>query len=73
MAAAPADGIQDPYLTTINLTNSEHLKLYHKAILGLPENDRYDLTSSKWTDFTKNWRMLYPHLDSNKKFRFSHP
>ena len=73
MAEAPADVIQDPYLATLNLTNSEHIKLYNKEIFGLPENDRYDLTSFKWTTFTKNCNMLYPHLDSNKNFRLSHP
>ena len=30
---------------------SEHLKLYNKAIVGLPESDRYDIIRSKWTDF----------------------
>ena len=34
MVAAPYDGIQDPYLVTLNLTISEHLKLYNKAIIG---------------------------------------
>ena len=51
--AAPAtvDGLQDPYLATIELSTSENLKLYNKAILRLPESDRYDLTRSKRTDF----------------------
>ena len=30
MKSAPSDGIQEPYLDTINLTTSEHLKLYKK-------------------------------------------
>ena len=45
------DGLQDTYLENLYLTNSEHLKLYNKAIIGLTESDRYDLTKSKWTDF----------------------
>ena len=49
--AALADGIQDPYLTILNFYTSEHLKLYNKAIVGLPESDRYDITISKRTDF----------------------
>ena len=48
---APVDGLQDPYLETLYLSTSEHLKLYNKAIFGLPESDWYDLTRSKWTDF----------------------
>ena len=51
IVAAPADGIQDPYLAILNLTTSEYLKLYNKEIIELPESDRYDLTRSKWTDF----------------------
>ena len=27
------------------------LKLYNRAIFGLPESDRYDLTRYKWTNF----------------------
>ena len=49
--AAPVDCIQDPYLEILDLTTSENLKLYKKAIFGLPESDKYDLTRSKWTDF----------------------
>ena len=49
--AAPVDGLQDLYLQTLDLSTSEHLKLYNKEIVGLPESDRYDLTRSKWTDF----------------------
>ena len=51
MAAESADGIHHPYLYTLYITTSEHLKLYNKAIVGLHESDRYDLTSSKWTEF----------------------
>ena len=48
---AEADGIQEPYLEILNLSTPEHLKIYNKAIVELTENDRYDLTRSKWTDF----------------------
>ena len=48
--AAPADGIQDPHLSIIDIYTSEHIKLYNKAIVGLIESNRYDLTRSKWTD-----------------------
>ena len=47
----PVDGLHDPYLDTLNLSTYEHLKLYRKAIDGLPESDRYDITRSNWTDF----------------------
>ena len=47
--ATPADGLQDPYLATLNISTSENIKLYNKAIVGLTESDRYDLTRSKWT------------------------
>ena len=49
--ATPVDGLQDPYLDTLELSTYEHLKLYNKAVVGLPESDRYDLIRSKWTDF----------------------
>ena len=49
--AETADGIHDPYLATLNMNTSEHLKLYNKAIIGLSQSDRYDLTRSKWTYF----------------------
>ena len=42
--AAPADGLQDPNLETLEISTSEHLKLYNKAIVGLTESDRYDFT-----------------------------
>ena len=45
--AAPVDGFQDPCLATLDLSTSEHLKLYNKAIVGIPESDRYYLTRSK--------------------------
>ena len=38
-------------MATLDLSVSEHLKLYKKAIFGLPESDWYDLNRSKWTDF----------------------
>ena len=60
-------------MANLNWTASDHLKLYNKAIVGLPESERYDLTRSKWTDFTNNWRMVYPHLDSKQHFKFSQP
>ena len=45
------DGLQEPYLYTLDLSTSKHLKIYNKAIIGIPESDRYDITRSKWTDF----------------------
>ena len=48
---APVDGLQDPYLETLDLSTSEHLKLYNKESFGLPESDWYDLKISKWTEF----------------------
>ena len=47
----PVDGIQYPYLYTLDISTSEHLKLHNKSIVGMPESDGYDLTKSKWTDF----------------------
>ena len=44
-------GLQDSYLDTINISTSENLNFYNKAIVGIPESDRYDLTRSKWTVF----------------------
>ena len=49
--AATAGMLQDPYLDNLNLTTSEHINLYNKAIFGLPEINRYELTGSKWTGF----------------------
>ena len=51
MSAEPAYGIQYRYLDTLDLSTSEYLKLYKKAIVGIPESDRYDPTRSKWTEF----------------------
>ena len=45
--AAPADGLQDPYLDILDIYTSEHLNLYNRAIVGIPESDRYDMTRSK--------------------------
>ena len=47
----PVDGLQDPYLATLDMATSEHLKIYNKKIVGIPESERYDLTRYKWTDF----------------------
>ena len=33
---APADGFQDPYLAIIDVSTSENVKLYNKAIVGIP-------------------------------------
>ena len=48
---APEDGLQDPYLEIIDIYISEHLKIYNKAIFGLTESYRYDITRSKWNGF----------------------
>ena len=66
--AATLDDLQGPYLDILDLAISDHIKLYNKAIVGLPESDGFDLTRSKWNDFTTNWMMLYLHLDSNQQF-----
>ena len=49
--AAPEDELQYSYLSIIYLSTSEHINIYNKEIVRLPESDRYDLTRSKWTDF----------------------
>ena len=49
--AAPVDRLQDPYLANIGIFTYEYLKLYNKAIVGIPGSDRYYLTRSKCTDF----------------------
>ena len=54
--AAQVDGLQEPYLAVIDLLKYEHLNIYGKAIVGLPESERYDLTIYKWTSF-------YPKLE----------
>ena len=51
MAYEPVNRIQYPYLSTLDLTTSEHLKIYNKEIVGLPESNMYDLTKSKWNKF----------------------
>ena len=48
--AAPVDDTRYPYLDNIYLSTSEQLKLYNKAVFGLPEIERYDLTRSKWNN-----------------------
>ena len=40
------DWLHDLYLDTLDLKTSEHLKLYNKAILGLPDSYSYDPTKS---------------------------
>ena len=51
MASAPDYRSPYYYLATLDHTTSEHLNLYKKAIVGLPESDRYDLNRSKWPEF----------------------
>ena len=36
---APDEGLQDYYLSTLNFTTSEHLKLCNREIIGLTESD----------------------------------
>ena len=43
--------IQEPYLVVSYINPSEHLNIYNKAIVGLPERDRYKLIRSKWNEF----------------------
>ena len=50
MAEALDDRMQDPYMDNLDLSTSEHLKLYDKAIFELPERDRYVHTKYEWTD-----------------------
>ena len=47
--ASPVDGLQESCLATVDLSTSEHLNFHNKAIVGIVESDRYDLTTSKWT------------------------
>ena len=54
MASEPVEGLQDPYLATLYLTTSEHIKLYNKSIFGLPERYRCN-----------NIKVWYPKSDSN--------
>ena len=47
-------GVQDLYLTTLNLSTLEHLNIYNKLIViivMIPDNVRYVITRTKWTDF----------------------
>ena len=48
---AASDILQDPYLSNLDLKTSGNINLYKKAITGLSESDRYNLISSKCTDF----------------------
>ena len=50
--AEPVNGLQDPYLATLEISTSEHFNIYNKAIVGLPESDRYDLTVAHCTTRT---------------------
>ena len=45
------DGLQDPYLSIINIPVSKNLNLYNKEIFGLTEINRYDLNRYKLTEF----------------------
>ena len=40
-----------PYIDILYISTLEHINIFNKAIAGLPENDKYDLTISKWTEF----------------------
>ena len=51
--------LQYPYLDTLNIATSEHINLYNKAIVGLPEINRYELTGSKWNGF---YQELYDYV-----------
>ena len=46
MLEAPADGRQELYLATLSITTSEHIKFNNRAIFGLSENDKSDITRS---------------------------
>ena len=58
---------QDPYIDILYWTTSEHPKIYSNIIVGLPENDRYDLTISKWTWFLPRIRGLWIHILVSKQ------
>ena len=65
---SPADGHQDPYLTTLDITTSENLKLYNKEILGYRKTAGMTWPDPSGPTFTNNWRIMYPHyLDSNQQ------
>ena len=61
---ASVNGRQDPYLATLDISTSEHLKLYNKLFLGIPENARYALTRYKFTEFYQEM------VDAVSKFVF---
>ena len=48
---APVDGLRYPYLAILDLATSEYIKLYNRAIFGIPESDSWDRTRSKWAGF----------------------
>ena len=54
------DRLQDHYLATLELYTLEHLNLYNKAIFGLPENDRYYLTITKWKELYQKLEYAVP-------------
>ena len=62
----PTYGIQDPYLTTLDLSTYEHRKLYNKEIAGQKKVTGMISPDISGLTSTKNWIMLYPHLDSNQ-------
>ena len=49
--AESADGIQYPYLEVLDIFTSEYLKLYNTEIIGIQENDSYDMTGYRWSEF----------------------
>ena len=65
---ALVEGIQESYLETPDPVTSEHLNIYNKAIVGLMEATDMTRPDPNGLTFTKNWRMLYPHLDSKQYF-----
>ena len=44
---AASDGLHGSYLSVLNISISDHFKLYNKAIVGIPESHRYDPTRYK--------------------------
>ena len=57
-----ADGLQDSYLSTLKISTSENSRST-TSIFGIPENDRYNLTRSKWADFYQNLEYLFLFFD----------
>ena len=55
---AAADGIQDPYMSILDLTTSEHINIYNKSIVGLSESSLYDLTGPSILIFTNKFRFM---------------